>query len=353
MLLESNHIGRGATAGSLGLVREDFDVSFSGTSSAYGLRAARALWQGMRRAALDFPSALRRFGIRADLAPQELLSVAPLERGVARALRRDYDARREAGLEHSWVTPANVTREAAISSGGAIRTRGAVLDPYRTCIGLAAAAASRGASLFERSEVRRIRSRGKVVEITTAGGVIRAETVIVAASASVSDLRPLRRHLHPKHGYGVVTEPLVAAVRRGIGRRDAALRDSSVPPHFIRWLKDDRVLIEGADQDPVPSRSHEQVLIQRTGQLMYELSLIYPPISGTRPEWGWAYTTDDTVDGLPYIGPHRNFPHHLFALGLARHGAGTSWLAAKLILRHILGEPAKGDDLFGFARILH
>jgi glycine/D-amino acid oxidase-like deaminating enzyme len=62
---------------------------------------------------------------------------------------------------------------------------------------------------------------------------------------------------------------------------------------------------------------------------------------------------DDTVDGLPYIGTHRNFPRHLFALGLGRHGASASWLAARVLLRHLAAEPAKGDDLFGFSRILH
>jgi glycine/D-amino acid oxidase-like deaminating enzyme len=165
-------------------------------------------------------------------------------------------------------------------------------------------------------------------------------------------LRALWRHLHARHGYGVVTEPLAAAVRRQVGRRAAALRDSAVPPHYVRWLKDDRVLIEGADGDPVPSRLRGQTVVQRTGQLMYELSLLYPAISGTPPAWGWSYAFDDTVDGLPYIGPHRNFPRHLFALGLARHGLGAAWLAARILTRHLTDEPAKGDELFAFSRIL-
>ena len=240
-----------------------------------------------------------------------------------------------------------------MATGGGIKTRGSVLDPYRACVGLASVAEARGAIIFERSPVRRIKAGRKMVEIATAGGVVKAETVVVAASAAIRDLRPLRRHLHPREGYGVLTATLPAAVRRQVGKRTAAIRDSSVPPHFVRWLKDDRVMIEGADQEPVPSRARKQTLVQRTGQLMYELSLLYPAISGTQAEWSWTYPFDDTVDGLPYIGPHRNFPRHLFALGLGRHGAGTAWLAARLFLRHVSGEPAKGDELFGFSRILH
>lgn len=352
VLLEADRLGAAGTAGSLGLIREDFDTPFTATMSGYGLRAARTMWQAIRRAALDFPAALKRFTIRCDLQPMDLLTLAGADRDSARALRRDYEARRQAGLDHSWMSSAQVTREIVIPSGGAIRTRGAAIDPYKACIGLADAAAARGATLFERSPVKRIKFNAKGVEVTTAGGAIRAETVIVASGAPIPDLRSLRRHLQPRHRYGVVTEPLPAAVWRQAGRRTAAIRDSAAPPHYVRWLKDDRVVIEGADQDPVPGRARTQVLVQRTGQLMYELSLLYPSISGTPAAWGWDYGFEETVDGLPCIGRHRNFPHHLFALGLARHGAGAAWLAARLCLRQVLGEPHRGDELFGFARIL-
>ena len=352
VVLEADRIGGGATAGSSGLVREDYDASFAENASAHGLRAARMLWQGMRRASLDLQAAIRRFDIRCDLVPQDLLRIAPRQSEASKLLEREYRARREAGLEHSWVTAAALKRETSIDSAVAIRSRGAALDPYRACLGFASAATARGASVFEHSAVRRIRVKRKLVEIAAAAGSIQADAVVVATGAPLTDLRALRRHLRPEQGYGVVTEPLPAAVRRELGKRAAALRDSAAPPHFLRWLKEDRVLFAGADQPPVPSRALDKVLVQRTGQLMYELSVLYPAISGARPEWAWDFTHDGTVDGLPYIGLHRNFPRHLFAMGHSRHGVATSWLAARLLLRLYRGEPSKGDDLFGFARIL-
>src|SRR5574339_294897 len=66
----------GSTASSLGIIREDFDASFQATSSAYGLRAARLLWQDMRRASLDLAAAIRRYNVRCDLEPQDLLHLA-------------------------------------------------------------------------------------------------------------------------------------------------------------------------------------------------------------------------------------------------------------------------------------
>lgn len=351
-LLEAAEIGASVTARSSGLIREDFDASFQETASAHGLRAARLIWQSLRRAALDFTAALRRFDIRCDLASQDLLHFARADSDAGRRLQREYQSRRAAGLDHSWVTPAAFARETSVGASGAIRTRGAAIDPYRACVGLAAAAADRGAAIHQGSAVRRVKVRRKDVEVSTERGVVHADAVIVATEAPIQDLRALRRHLKPQHAYYVVTEPLPAAVRRDVGQRAAALRDDAIPPHVLRWLKDDRVMFTGADQSAQPDRLRAKVLLQRTGQLMYELSTMYPAISGLQPAWSWDSVHHETADGLPYLGLHRNFPRHLFAMGHGRHGAGVAWLAARILLRQYAGEPAKGDELFGFSRIL-
>jgi glycine/D-amino acid oxidase-like deaminating enzyme len=352
VLVEAARIGAGSTAASPGLIREDFDTSFQETARSYGLRAARMLWQGQRRASLDLAAAIKRQEIRCDLVPQDLLSVVRRDAEAVRHLRREYDARRAAGLDHTWMTAAALAREASIDGGAAIRTRGFAFDPFRACLGFAESAAGRGATFFEQTSVRRIRAGRKSVDVIASTGRVRAQAVIVATAAALPDLRALRRHLHTEQSYTVVTESLPAAVRRELGRRAAALRDSSSPPHVLRWLKDDRALFVGADQAPVAARARDKILVQRSGQLMYELSTIYPAISGAMPEWSWDATHDTTVDGLPYIGLHRNFPRHLFALGHGRHGAAVAWLAARLLLRQFQGSPDKADELFGFSRIL-
>jgi glycine/D-amino acid oxidase-like deaminating enzyme len=352
VVLEADSIGRGATTESAGLIREDFDASFRENAAAHGLRAARTMWQTMRRASLDFPAAIRRLGIRCDLAPADCLTFARAYSENPRLLQREYQSRREAGLDHIWLKSAAVSRQAGIDSGGAIRTHGFALDPYRACVGFAAAATSRGAQLHEDSPVRRIRAGRKQVVVSTATGTIRASAVVVATSPGLADLRALRRHLKAIDAYAVVTEPLPAAVRRQVGSRSSALRDIDIPHHLLRWLKDDRVFFSGADQPVVADRARSKALVQRTGQLMYELSVLYPAISGLQPEWAWSSTHYETVDRLPFIGLHRNFPRHLFAMGAAQHGAGFAWLAARILLRQYQGEPSKGDDLFGFSRVL-
>ena len=61
------------------------------------------------------------------------------------------------------------------------------------------------------------------------------------------------------------------------------MRDLAEPPHVVRWVDDERLLVSGADSAAMPPRLREKTIVQRTGQLMYELSTIYPDISGILP----------------------------------------------------------------------
>ena len=98
-------------------------------------------------------------------------------------------------------------------------------------------------------------------------------------------------------------------MRRQVGPRTSALRAAAAADdiaRFVRWLGEDRVLVAGANQPAVAAQSRDRAVVQRSGQLMYELSLTYPSISG-RAGMGLVTRFDVTADGLPFIGPHRNF----------------------------------------------
>jgi glycine/D-amino acid oxidase-like deaminating enzyme len=299
-------------------------------------------------------AAMRRLSIRCDASSLDALTFARASREVERPLRREYDAQREAGLEVAWLNARALAREASVDLGiGAVKVRdGAQIDPYRAAIGLAAAAGARGALVFERSPAARIRAGRKRVEVKTARGSIAGQAVVIATGYPPDDLKGLKRHFSRELSYAVVTEPMPAAMRRSVGRRTTALQDVESPAHTLRWLRDDTILFAGAAQPAVPARSRPKALDQRTWQLMYELSLIYPSLSGIQPTHAWDIPLARTVDGLPYLGTHRNYPRHLFALGIDPHRLGHCWLGARLLLRHYQGDAEKGDGVFGFGRIL-
>ena len=86
---------------------------------------------------------------------------------------------------------------------------------------------------------------------------------------------------------------------------------------------------------------------------MYELSVRYPAISGLPAAWGWDVPVVSTPDGLPWIGPHRNYPFHFFAMAFGWHGDGLAWLAAQRgACDFCAARPRRDDDAFGFVRHL-
>jgi glycine/D-amino acid oxidase-like deaminating enzyme len=350
ILLETGQIGRGSTGAAAGWIADEPGIDLVALEKAIGLREAKHAWRAWRRAALDFASLLRRLEIKCQFDPLGTVTVAMTPEQAAR-LKREQKARRDAGLDAPLLNARAVASEAALAGVAALRTRdGATLDPYRACLGVAGAAVRRGAQIFERSPVKKITFGRKTVDVLTAGGAIRADAVVIATGAPTPLFKPLARHFWFRSAYLALTQPVPAKVRQRLGRRAAVIRDLAEPPHILRWVNDERLLISGADAASGPAKLRDKVLVQRTGQLMYELSTIYPEISGIQPAYGWEAAYARTGDGLPYIGAHRNFPHHLFAFGDASHSMTGAYLASRILLRQYLDEADAADAAFGFLR---
>jgi glycine/D-amino acid oxidase-like deaminating enzyme len=348
VVLEAERVGL-ASGRSAGLFLPDPGPSFRDVAKRHGLRAAKLVFGAWRRAGLDAAAQLRRLTIRCGLEGRDQLLVG--SHGDDKELLREYDAREAAGLSVSWLTRRQVTALTPLDVAAAMRMRdGFILDPYRACVGLAAAATKRGATFFEQSRARKIRVARRHVEVVVDGGLIKAATVVVATGTATGEFRPLRRHFKMREVYHALTEPMPASLRKQVGNRGVTVQDPAGAGRRVVWTEDGRLLVAGGDQDETPPRRRNEVLVQRTGQLMYEALTMYPAIAGLRPEWGWESSYGETADGLPYIGPHRNYPRHLFALGGTGDSLTGAFLAARVLVRALQGQAEKSDQVFGWTR---
>jgi glycine/D-amino acid oxidase-like deaminating enzyme len=349
VLVEARQIGHGSAGAAAGGLADEPGAPFVDLERAVGMRAARRAWQAWRRAALDFAALLRRLDIKCGLDPCPTITVAVTPQQIAR-LKREQKARRDAGLALAFVNARVVGGEVGIAASGVRTNDSATLDPYRSLLGLGSAAVDRGARLFERSPATKIRFGRRAVDIRTAGGSIRADRVVIATGVPTPLFKSLARHFWYRTSYLALTERVPAKIRHHLGKRQTVVRDAASPPHVIRWVGDEQLLVTGADLPSPPIRQRQKSIVQRTGQLMYELSTLYPDISGLLPEYGWDAEYGWSGDGLPYIGPHRNFPRHLFAFGDASHSVTGAYLASRILLRHYLEEVDPADTVFEFTR---
>jgi glycine/D-amino acid oxidase-like deaminating enzyme len=77
---------------------------------------------------------------------------------------------------------------------------------------------------------------------------------------------------------------------------------------------------------------------------------LYPLLDEVESDAAWEGLFAMTLDGLPYIGPHRRYPGHLFALGYGGNGMTFGFLASKLLLDHFRGKTNEDHALFGCSR---
>jgi glycine/D-amino acid oxidase-like deaminating enzyme len=349
-LFEADRIAASATAQAAGLMLATPSADYLALENAHGRRVARALWQDTRRAALDAQATLRRLKIRCNLQPAGAIVAATTDI-EAKALRREHAALKDAGVDATWISASALMHATGLEGVGGLKTqRHASLDPYRAALGLARAAAVRGAAVCERTPIDTIRHGRSGVELSAGRLRITAGLVIVATGSAAPLFKALARHFIDAETYAVLTPPLGAEIRRAAGTREAIVIDRAQPPHRLCWTADDRILWTGADQPRVTDRARTATLVQRSGQLMYELSVMLPSISGVQPAYGWHAPWSRSVDDLPFIGTHRNYPHHLFALGLGTNLA-AAFLASRILVRACQGTAEKSDEYFGFARI--
>jgi glycine/D-amino acid oxidase-like deaminating enzyme len=350
MLVEAHRLACGSTEAGLGMVLPSPDASYQAVEKAAGRRVARLAWKETQRSAREFAAALRKLPGRSDVEPVPFVINARDGRDLTH-LKREQAARRNAGLDAPWLTPQAARSEIGTASAGAIRLLDAAgYDPVRAALGFAAAAAGRGARIFEKSPVKRTTFTRTDARVVLDNGTISTKGIVVATNDPGGLAPQLRRHVRRSTGYCVVTRPLTAAMRRETGQRRVLLTETGDDSRFLRWVAEDRALFGGAASKPIGPRQRDKALVQRTAQLMYEFSVRYPIISGLPAAWGWDVPIVSTLDGLPWIGPHRNYPFHFFVLALGWHGDALSWLAARAALRHFKGESRKEDEVFGFAR---
>ena len=207
-LLEADRIGRGSTAASTALIMQEPDVDFRDLSARHGNARTKRIWLQSRRSLHGLLALIRRSRIDGDL--ESIPSVYWTSDGaVAKDLRRELSRRHRAGIRAAWLSPAALQRTTGIQGAGAIVTRGnAQLDPYKSCLGIAASARHGGARLFEHSAVKRVTGGRTCVRLTLDDGEILADWAIVATGFATPEFRPLAGRFRMTNTYVIASPPM-------------------------------------------------------------------------------------------------------------------------------------------------
>jgi glycine/D-amino acid oxidase-like deaminating enzyme len=348
-VVDGARVARGSTAASTALLMQETDADFRELATRYGPARAARMWDLCRDATRSFIRTIGRLKISCDLKRRDSVYYTT-HAAHAATLADEFEQRQRQGFSGRWLDAAALKRVTGIDGHAGIRTRGnAQVDPCRACLGLLRAAERRGARVFEQSIVRRIDADRNQVELKTRGGTLRAKTVVVATGYATPEFKPLIGRFRLVHTYVVATGRMPAAARRRLGLGDLMLWDTERPYHYARWT-DDRLLLGGADRPLLPKRQRRRALSAGAEAVRHHFTQLYPTLEGAGTDYAWEGLFATTPDGLPYIGRHRRYPRHLFALGYGGNGMTFGFLAAKLLLDTYCGIEGPDQRLFAFNR---
>ena len=350
-VIEADRIGQGSTAASTALLLQEPDYDLDDLSKRYGPRAAKRIWTLSQDAARDFISTIERLNISCGLSKRDSLYYT-LDENRARTLERELKRRHKAGLGGRWLDHPALLRAGGINGAGAISTRGnAQLNPLQACIGLIDASARRGAAIFERSTINRIRQVKDGVRLYSSQGTLDAKQVVIATGYATRYFRPLAGRFRMRHTYVLATNPIGLLARRRLGLRKVMLWDTERPYHYVRWTADHRLLLGGADRPVKPGARREAQFAAATQALREYFFDLFPALADAGIEGAWEGLFAMTPDGLPYLGPHRRYPRHLFALGYGGNGMTFAALAARILAEQRRGIASPDHALFAFNRM--
>jgi glycine/D-amino acid oxidase-like deaminating enzyme len=350
-VLEGALIGSGSTAASSALLLKDPDLGLTELTNRYGARRSRRMWALSHQSVDQLVALLTRLRIRCDLKTRDAVHYAT-NAHAARRLRRECELRATSGFDAEWLGPGALRRLTGIAGHGAILSRAnAQFDPYRACVGVLQAAASAGTQVFERSAVRRVEIAHPRVRIRTREGTLDADRVVIATGYATAQFRPLAGRFRMYRTYVLSTEPIGSARRDEIGLSDVMLWDTDRPYHYARWTPQHRLLLGGEDRLVQPGRQRRQQFKMASRDLRAYFETRLPALAMVRTECAWEGLFAMTADSLPYIGPHRRYPHHWFALGYGGNGMTFGFLAARLLLERWQGVKSRDHALFEFARV--
>lgn len=335
VLLESRRAGWGASGRNGGFVSGGFSNSLQSLDKKLGRDHAVRI-HGL---SWDAVSLIR------QRIETYAIDCGPIVDGIIRAswfddadgLKRERDYMADvAGIEEEFW-PREKLGEMLLSEryyDALFNPRGFQFHPLNYSLGVAAAAESLGARIFEDARVIGLDLKGPSKIVRTGRGEVRSGAVVMTCGGYMEGLhRKLSGAMVPVATYVAVTEPLGDRLRTAI-RVPYAIHDTRFALDYYRPLFDTRILWGGR----VSVRQSDPPGL--AGLMRGDLLKVYPQLEGIEMETAWGGLMSYAAHRMPQIGEVT--PGVWYAMGFGGQGMNTTTMAGELVA----GAIAENDDRY-------
>jgi len=343
-LLEAHSIGYGASGRSGGQTIFGLAPSQKSLVAQVGREDARRLF-AFSVEALDLVQELiREHRIDCDYRPNHL-HVATKPRHLEELREWITELCDEYGYESvrlldRYALSAHVRSDRYL--GGLLDTRSGHLHPLKYTRGVARAAESAGARIFEGSRAIRYED-GREVVVRTSEGALRCRHLVLCGNAYLGRVAPaLARRILGVGTYLIATQPLGPAHARALLPSAAAIADMNWILDYFRLSTDHRLLFGGGVSYSALEPPHLKEAMRR------RMVRVFPDTADLKVDYTWGGYLDITMSRAPDFG--RLAPNVFYLQGFSGHGMSLTALAGKVAAEAVAGTAERFDV---FARLPH
>ena len=342
VVLEAEVAGFGASGRNGAWCGPGFPVTPGELARRYGREAARELILEMHNAVAEVGRVVEAEAIDAGYFRGGLMRVA---RGPSQlpGLRAAHETYRALGLaeDYRMLDAGETNRRIRITDA-----RGALYSPYcatvhpaRLVRGLARVVERFGGQIFERSRVTSYETGGGP-RLVTAGGEVRARTLVLAGEAYLTRFSELRRRLLPVYSLIVLTEPLSPSRWAEIGWEGRECVSSNrYTVDYLSRTADGRILFGGRGapyhfgsrvKDEYDNHGPTHEMLRRTAKEWF------PALEGARFTHAWGGPLGVPRDWMPTMS-YDPASGLATARGYTGQGVATANLSGRTLADLILG----------------
>jgi glycine/D-amino acid oxidase-like deaminating enzyme len=347
VILERESAGFGASGRNGGWCSSELNASIGLLRQRFGTAAAVAVQRAMYDTVDEVARVCAAEGIDADYHKGGMLLVArgPQQVPALDAAEADY---RQVGLpdHYSRLHADELARRVRIA--GAVEAlfspHCAVVHPGKLVRGLALAVERRGGIIHEQTEVTAYDTEHAGPRLRTANGDVRADTIVLAGEAYLTQLRHLRRRLLPVYSLIVLTEPLPESAWREIGWKGReCMASMRLTIDYLSRTADGRILFggRGAPYNFGSAINPETEHHKRTHDALRKMLAEWFPAAGdARTTHAWGGVLGVPRDIIPSFTYDRGRGLAM-AAGYAGHGVATTNLAGRTLADLITGRDSE------------
>ena len=333
LLLESNKLASGASGANGGQVSGGMRRDQFYLEKTLGVDYAKVLWEIGEKSKFHAKHLIDQYQIQCDYKkgiahPNHKQKYCEESKLYVDHMNENYDYH---DIEY---VDDNEMRDVTGSNtyyGGSYDEGEAHCHPLNYALGIAKAAITAGAKIFEDTPALSYKVNDDHVKVIIKDGSIKADQVVLACNGYLGNFeKSLTSKILPMNNYIVATKPLDDETVQKINPKDIAFADSRFVINYFRMSADKRLLFGGGE-------NYSQELSNNIIPIVTKpLEKIYPFLKDVKIDYAWGGKLAITMNRLPFFTTLHN-EKVISAQGYSGQGVALASYSGKLVSEKITG----------------